>query len=201
MSGLDRIIEQINADTERLCEDIRRNCNYQCDEILNTATAKAEKITEDAKEEAKQVVSRIISKAESTAIFEKRTVLLTAKQQIIQNYLKASLEYICELPDEQYFNMIFKMMSQLNLKKSGEIFFSEKDLMRLPEGFENRVKAFFEKDIAVSHKPVNIIGGFILKCGLIEINCSLDALFDSKADMLSDELSAVLFEEGNQIEI
>lgn len=200
MSGLDRIIEQINADAERVCADIRSNCDCRCNEIINIATAEAEKIAEVANEEAKLYVSRIISKAESSALFEKRTVLLKAKQQIIKDYLKESLEYICNLSDEQYFDLILKIISQLNAKKSGEMFFSQKDLLRLPDGIKKKINGFFENGITVSNTPANIIGGFILKCGLIEINCSLDALFDSKRDMLIDELSAFLFGERNQIE-
>ena len=41
--------------------------------------------------------------------------------------------------------------------------------------------------------------GFVLVYGSIEINCTVDAIFDAYADELSDMLGAFLFENGGGV--
>jgi V/A-type H+-transporting ATPase subunit E len=48
--------------------------------------------------------------------------------------------------------------------------------------------------LIISENTVTIDGGFILKYGDVEENCSFDALFSSAKEELSDRVNAILFE-------
>ncbi len=85
------------------------------------------------------------------------------------------------------------MLDKYVLAKTGEIYFSEKDLDRMPQGFEAVIeKAAVSKggSLTLVKEPKNIDGGFILVYGGIEENCSFRALLAARRDELSDKVHA-----------
>ena len=66
----------------------------------------------------------------------------------------------------------------------------------MPEDFEKSAQAVATKNggmLDVSKETVNIDGGFILKCGNIEINSSFDALFEENEEELVDIVNKMLW--------
>jgi len=51
-------------------------------------------------------------------------------------------------------------------------------------------------DASVGEKAADIIGGFILKDGLVEVNCAIDAVVEDKRSMLEDFINASVFKQG-----
>lgn len=193
MTGLDKIILQINSDTQKICEDIKNNSNQRCKDILNSATAEAELIAKKGEADAKFMSADVISRAHSAASLEKRSIMLRAKQQIIKDSLDKCQSYLCSLPNDEYFDLIIKMISKYSEEEKGEICFSLKDLSRIPDNFENTINAVSKGELKISSEPVDIDGGFLLKYGGIEINCAFSAIFSSQSELFSDEVSAILF--------
>ena len=79
--------------------------------------------------------------------------------------------------------MLLKMLGKYALPQDGEIFFSARDLKRMPAGFQDEVKKAAESkngSLTVSEEGRNIENGFILAYGGIEENCTLQAMFDAK---------------------
>ena len=92
--------------------------------------------------------------------------------------------------------MLLKMLGKYALPQDGEIFFSARDLKRMPAGFQDEVKKAAESkngSLTVSEEGRNIENGFILAYGGIEENCTLQAMFDAKRDELSDKVHHLLF--------
>ena len=74
--------------------------------------------------------------------------------------------------------------------------FSKKDLDRIPNGFEDRVKEIVAEnqgELVIDKEPANIKDGFVLVYGEIEENCTLKALFDSNIDRIKDIANKQLF--------
>ncbi len=198
MTGLEKIIDQINIDTDEICKGIKNKSIQYCKEILNSATTEAENIILNGESEANLKSSDIISRAQSAAILEKRILMLRAKQCIIKDSLKKSRNYLCSLPRDEYFELIVKLISIYSEEEQGEIYFSSDDLSRLPEDFEILLNSVAKGELIISSEPVDIDGGFILKYGGLEINCSFSAMFASQKEIFTDEISAILFtQEGH----
>jgi len=196
MTGLDKILAQIEADTDRICEEIKFNTVESCREILNSATINAEEIRKKGLSDSKIKKADIVMRAKSTANLESRRIILNAKQQIISDLLEKSRQYLCDLPDKEYFALILKMVAKYSEALNGEIYFSAKDLKRLPLNFENELCAVSKSPLKISDTPVIIDGGFILKYSGIEINCGFSSLFLDKAEQFSDAVSSILFGKG-----
>lgn len=101
------------------------------------------------------------------------------------------------LPTVEYFANLLKLIRRYALPQE-EILFSQRDLDRLPSGFEQELAQALPAggSLKVSREPRKIDGGFVLVYGGVEQNCSFAALFDAAKDRLQDKLHALLFAGG-----
>ena len=168
----------------------------KAEELIEAAKAQAaaevEKISNKATADAKNYAQRVASSCE----MQRKQALLRAKQDVISGVLDQAYERILNLDADAYFDMVRKMLDKYVLGESGEIYFSAKDLSRMPAGFEEEIqKAAVAKGGALSlaKEAKEMDGGFILVYGGIEENCTIKALFDAKRDELSDKVHGLLF--------
>ena len=193
MTGLDKIISQILEDAGKEAQEISEKAKSEAEAVLAEAEEGCKKIAaEKLAGEATSYMERIKSSAE----LKKRQAVLLAKQQVITDMLEQAYEALLKKEGEEYFALIGKMLDKYVLPKTGEIYFSEKDLDRMPQGFEAVIeKAAVSKggSLTLVKEPKNIDGGFILVYGGIEENCSFRALLAARRDELSDKVHAMLF--------
>ena len=196
MTGLDKIVNLIDAEA-----------SASADEIINSAEMEAKKIVAQAKIDAENSASLIIKNAEDKAEFilkraaslenlKEREMILDVKREQINYILDETKKCLRSLPVEEYFDLILKLCKKYISPSKGEIIFSATDLKRIPHDFQanlSKVAQTIGAEITVSEKTSNINGGFILSYGDIEENCSFDALFESKFDLLSDKVNEILF--------
>lgn len=192
MTGLDKILEQIKIDSESTSGSIEQQCDAQIKEILAKAeqdgkkeaaaiSAKAEAECKDIKERSKSACQLEISKA-----------ILNTKQTVINKALLSGVNAVKNLPQAEYFELILKMIKKNNLDKDGLICFGEKDIKRLPNNFSAEIQKISPK-LTISEKAANIDSGFILIYGMVEENCSFDAIFSDLSEQLTDEAAEILF--------
>ncbi len=193
MTGLDKIIAQIKADCDSVCADITSKADARCESIIREASNDAERIITDGKQKAQEIYDETLLRAKSSADLEIRSVILSAKQDIISSSLDEARKYLCKLPEEEYFDLIYKMISKYSEASEGEICLSKKDIDRLPANFLNRLSDVSKGSLSICREPVNIDGGFILIYGGIEVNCSFASLFSANSEAFSDEISKLLF--------
>ncbi len=193
MTGLDKILAQIKADTDYTCADIKKKAEAQCTDILNSAHAEADKIRKKGEFEAEERSAEVLKRAESSAELQRRSVMLSAKQEIISASLESALDYLCDLPDNEYFELIYAMIAKYSETSDGEILVSSNDFSRLPNDFNNKVAESAKGTLSVSKETADIKGGFILKYGGIEVNCALESIFLAENECFSDTASRILF--------
>ena len=114
---------------------------------------------------------------------------------MIHELLEKSRQTMETLPAAEYFANLLKLIRRYALPQEGEILFSQRDLDRLPSGFEQELAQALPAggSLKVSREPRKIDGGFVLVYGGVEQNCSFAALFDAAKDRLQDKLHALLF--------
>lgn len=193
MTGLDKILAEIKLRNEESCEEIRKRSEKEYSEIISEANKKADSIIKEGMISSQKKAEDIIERAKSSAQIQNRAMLLSAKQECITYALETAREYIISLPDEAYFALIFAMISKFSEKREGIIGFSEKDLKRLPQNFNEKLNEASKGELILSDKALSIDGGFILFYGDIEINCAFKALFSDNNERFSDEVSKILF--------
>jgi V/A-type H+-transporting ATPase subunit E len=197
MSGLDRILNQIEEEAKASADAILSQAKEQAAEILAEADAQVETVEAEAKTRQTAAEEDILKKASSAAQMSRKQQLLAAKQDVITRILEQAKATMLALPDEEYFAVITKMLDEFVLGDEGEILFNKKDLGRLPAGYEKVIaKASVNKggSLTLSKETRPIDGGFVLVYGGIEENCSFEAIFASEKESLRDKIHSVLFQ-------
>ncbi|MCI8993558.1 MAG: hypothetical protein HFG80_12715 [Eubacterium sp.] len=196
MSGLEKIISRIMEQANAQAEEITAEARKEADDILAAASKEVEQMKEDAAVKSRRAIENYRSRAESAADMQKRTAVLRAKQEMIQDMLEKAYNAICKEDDEAYFNRIETMIGQYAQPGNGEIVFSSKDRNRLPQDFTARIGAAAAKaggTLTVRENGADIENGFILVYGGIEENCTIRAMFDTKKDELTDIIQKILY--------
>ncbi len=193
MTGLEKIIAQIKDDSDRVCADTNSKTEAQCKAIICKAAEKADVITAQGKQDAQAVYDDILLRAKSSAELEARSIILKAKQDIISSSLDKARSSICDLPADEYFELLYKMIAKYSEEADGLICLSKKDTDRLPADFSEKLNEVAKGKLSVDSKPADIDGGFILIYGGIEVNCSFLSLFSAQSEIFSDEVSKLLF--------
>lgn len=185
MTGLDKILDRIKAESELAVAEIITGAEEKCREIENEAQRRVQdeisKLEARTEEECRQIAKR----AKSSAEHIRAQNLLRSKREIIAGVIKEAENKLLGLPDAEYFEMMQKLFDK-NADGTGEIIFNEADRKRLPSSFDL-------KGHRLSEKCGSFSGGFILSYGDVEINCTVSALFEGACDELSDTVNGILF--------
>jgi len=195
MAGLETILEKIAKDSDNHCAD-----------IIAAAQKEADAMREHAREQGRTAASAmlartqtqadiIIKRANSSAQTIQSRAVLTEKVAIINEVLEQAATRIKELPDAEYAHAIKTLAVKYAKSESGIICLSKTDAARLPAGFEEDLNASIaEKGGSLKMETtLQNPGGFILKYGDIEQNCTFEALIEAKKDELKDMINQILF--------
>ncbi len=195
MTGLDKIIEDIQAESLEAVARIQKEADEKEASILKDAEDAMKAAVAKVEEDGEKAVSDRNARAKSAAELLRRKKLLAAKQDMIAETIDKAQESIRNLPADQYFELLIRLAAKNAQKKDGEVILSRKDLDRLPSDFESRLSAAAQgAKLTVSKKEAPISGGFILNYNGIEENCSLEAIFAEKKEELQDKVRAILFD-------
>lgn len=198
MTGLDKILKQIEDDASSHAEDIIAKADKEAGRILDGARKEGEEKVQEIGEKSKSDVNACLSRGESSALLQEKKLMLSTKREMIEDIIRKAKESLYQLSEEAYFETIVKMIKKHALDQPGEILFSFADKSRLPAQLELKIKeALSDKkgaELKISDDTRELDGGFVLIYGDIEENCSFDALFFAEKEALQDKVYAVLFE-------
>lgn len=196
MTGLEKIISQIQEEANTLAEKKTEAARKEADEILAEAKAACADLEAEAEEKNAVLKTNYDGRVRSSAEQQRRTALLRAKQEIIAEVIDQAYTTLKEKDVQGYFLTMEKILKTYALAEAGEIYFSAEDLARMPADFEKKIEAAAKEkggSLVLKKEPKEIADGFVLVYGGIEENCTLKALFDAKKDQLQDKVNAILF--------
>jgi len=196
--SLEKIIGKIEQDAKSQIEEIKKNALSASDKISEKAEEQAElikaQILKDAKKEAGIHKQRLIS----TASLDLRKDILTEKQRAIDSAFQEAMDNLLKMRDDEYQKIIVKMILPNVLTGNEEIILSERDKARLGKGFLEKINNELSKTgkkgrLTIAKDSYNILGGFVLRRGNVELNNSFESLFNSIREDIESEVSKVLF--------
>lgn len=195
MTGLDKILADIQAEAQAEAESAIRQAENDAADILANAQADTDAACARILAEAQRQVDGIERAGASAAELRRRRAVLEAKQAILSQIMDSALETLHALPDADYFALLVRLAAAGAELRPGELLLSARDLARLPDGFEQAVRDALPQGAAltVSGEARPIDGGFILKYGDVEQNCSFRAIFNARHEEMTDKARAVLF--------
>ena len=194
-SGLEKIIEKINEENIRECENIENKAKQKAEKIIadeiESAKADADKIIAKAKADA----ALTDEKAKSGSLLLEKKIKLEVKNQIIAETVVKIKERLKSLPTDEYLKIVQKLVTSYAKEGEGTLKFSSDDFKKIPADFEKTLNSVLPEKttVKISDEAINADGGFILSYDDIEENCTFDALIDTNIDAIRDKLNSKLF--------
>ncbi len=196
MANDNNLLSYIVDDGRLQAKKINEQTEIKREEILKDAEKKAEENAAEIQQAAENKAKSLRNIASSNASLVSRNTVLKAKREQIDKTIDGMKQYILSLEDEKYFSLIYRMAKNVS-PKSGEILLNEKDLNRLPSDFEEKLAETGIKAV-VGKTPADISGGFILREGAVEMNCSVDSVIDDKRNEIEDFINESIFKQGEK---
>ena len=191
MSSGDKILNRISLDCDERISQIGAETDEKCAQIMAQAKLDADKISAEIADRAQSKVKQMQAASKSRCDLETRNAFLKRRREEIDKTYSEILNKMKNLPDEDYFELIYTFAKKLN-GMSGFVLLNEKDMNRLPKDFLARLEKCGVK-AELSKTPCDIKSGFILKCGDIEENMDFSAILSEKRDAIEDFINQELF--------
>lgn len=191
MSSGDKILNRISLDCDERISQIGAETDEKCAQIMAQAKLDADKISAEIADRAQSKVKQMQAASKSRCDLETRNAFLKRRREEIDKTYSEILNKMKNLPDEDYFELIYTFAKKLN-GMSGVVLLNEKDMNRLPKDFLARLEECGVKT-ELSKTPCDIESGFILKCGDIEENMDFSAILSEKRDAIEDFINQELF--------
>lgn len=194
MSGLDRIIEKINADSLASCREITDQAQKRAQDIVSDADERAEQVYAEIIADAEKKAQSIMTMSEANVSGIARRAELSAKVEAVDAAIEAAYNAMCDMGADEYFAALEKLAVRNAGNGEGELRLSKRDLDRVPSGFADRINAALtDGSVKLSGQSADIDNGFILVYGDIEMNCTFRALINEQKDIVREKVCGVIF--------
>ena len=195
MAGIEKITNEISQQAEKEAAEIISAAEESAKTVKQKAQEECDAIKNAADERLSRKLASENKKTESQCEQAEKLIILKAKQEIIESILVKAKAKILLMENDEYFDTMLRLIGKQAQADKGELIFNEKDLSRVPQDFEKSANAVATKNggmLEISKDTANIDGGFILKYGNIEINSSIDALFEENEEELIDIVNKLI---------
>lgn len=196
--GLEHILQKIGEETDRELTEF----NSRIEEKVSAITADGEKkiagLRESLLRKAKETLEERRRSGLAKARLDFRMKLLEEKQSFLEKTFYTAFEHIRNLNDRDYKELVKKLAVEIAEPGEGTIVVARKDEKRIDSSLASDInKTLHEMGTPAKYKvsveDIDIDGGFILKVGAVEIDCSFSSFFKQKREELESEVSAILF--------
>jgi len=177
------IIEKILADANKEAEIIITKAKNEAEDIAKKNEKAIKELIQKAEITINEEMEKICSKEVSAAKMEAGKMILSKKQQLIDEVMNASYKKLMSLDENDYFNILLDMLKDA---PKGEIILSDKD-----KNSAGRLIA--EKGYIVSDETRPIDRGFVVKNGDIEHNFSFASVLAIKKEEIRLTIAEMLF--------
>ena len=180
-------IDAVNAEAESRCAEILAEYEQKA------AEAYAQRVAQGR--------SACAAKAErmaATADMEQRKATLAFKQELVGEAFEKAVEALAKLPVDEYIDFLAGLMCEAAMNGEEEAVFSETDRAAVGAEVVRRANGLIKAKggaatVSLSHETADIPGGFIMRCGNIEVNCAADTLVMLRRASLSSQVAEILF--------
>ncbi len=199
MTGIEKITARLSADCDEELAALRADTEAKCAALKEAGDKAAQeeywRLVKAGVKDCEQRVSHL----SRTAQMEARKSLLALKQEMVSAAFARAREMLVDLPEADYVAFLARKACEAAVTGQEELYFSARDLGsgvgRKIEAEANRLLAARGLDgmLSVASEPRDISGGFVLKQGDIEVNCSMELLAEQCRSELAAQVAEILF--------
>jgi V/A-type H+-transporting ATPase subunit E len=196
MSGLDEILNLIDAQQKQTEDSILKAATTKASAIKAEGEVKAQKAYEEHLQKAKAKAEKDFENACTSVDANMKRRVLAAKVELIDETIEKTIKKLRSLPDKEYFELLIKLAESHMQPDKGVISLGSNDLARVPADFAQKLDEIAKQkggSIVLSKESADIDDGFILSYGLIAENCSFRAIIEAEKEDVRDTAARALF--------
>lgn len=176
MNGIERILQRIQSEAQTEIDEILKKAREEADAIQNRYQIQAENESAELNLKKQRAAEEQEERLISVAQMESRKIILATKQEMVEKAYALALEKLCSMPDEQRISVLADLLVRASGSGREEVIFSPEDQPRVGKAAVKAANDASGKKLMLSSETRPIKGGFILKDGNIEMNCTFDTL-------------------------
>lgn len=218
MSGIENITEKIIRDAKAFEDEQINQANQQANAVTDDYKIRAEKIKAEETERAAKECETILERASSASLLVRRNSVLHAKNEMIDEAFKNAEELFSKLPVEEYVSIMTKILCGVinelasdelkNAEKFGDsdyildleyvLYLNERDREKIGVRLLSEAESTLDKvrrKLRLADETVRINGGFIIRYGDVETNCSIEKMIMRLRSRLETKVYNALFDQ------
>lgn len=176
MNGIERILQRIQSEAQTEIDEILKKAREEADAIQNRSQMQAENESAELNLKKQKAAEEQEERLISVAQMESRKIILATKQEMVEKAYALALEKLCSMPEEQRISVLADLLVRASSSGREEVIFSPEDQPRVGKAAVKAANDASGKQLTLSSQTRPIKGGFILKDGNIEMNCTFDTL-------------------------
>lgn len=189
---------------EKITSAIIDEAKAECEQILNAAQTRNRGVisqlekrikieTEVAVKDAQEEREKIISRRKSVAEIDGKKIILTKKQELINQCFDEAVAHIVSMDEDKYIEFLAAAGKSSGITE-GSLIFNDKDKASIGQKVADALnKAVPGGNFSVSEETRKIKGGYMLQKGQVYINNSVEAMVEDRRRELTSEVAAILF--------
>ena len=196
MSGLDEILNLIEAQQKQTEDSILKAATTKASAIKAEGEQKAQKAYEEHLQKAKLQAEKDFENACASVDANMKRRILAAKVELIDETIEKTIKKLKSLPEKEYFDMLIKLAERHMQPDKGILSLGSNDLARVPADFAKKLDEIAKQkggSIVLAKESADIDDGFILSYGLISENCSFRAIIEAEKEDVRDTAARALF--------
>ena len=197
MKGIENITRRIDQDAQAEIDAVLDKARSDAAEVTARYQAQADaqrrELTAKNEKAAAEREERLISAAR----MEARKVALAARQEMVDKAYDLALEKLCAMPEKTYVETVAKLLAQAAPDGQGEVILNPQVSGSMGPAIVERANALIGGGkLTLSKTTREIRGGFILKCGNVEVNGTFETLVRLQRTQNAGAVAKQLFPEA-----
>lgn len=198
MNGLDKITARIERDAVADAARIAEEAKLQCDAIRAEGEAKAQERYWRRINEGVKATEDRVQRLGKAADMESRKVILSTKQEIVDEVFKRAEEKLRAFTGEEYEDFLAGLAARAAVTGREEIVLAAADQTAYGAAVQKKANALLTGDgrtgeLRLAADPGDFSAGLVLRDGNISVNCTVEALMTQAREEMASFAAAELF--------
>jgi V/A-type H+-transporting ATPase subunit E len=131
MNGIEKITAKIIQDSEEEITQLMAQTDEKVQAIGEEALTQAGKESNEMLAKGRKAADERLERLQSAAQMEKRKMELAAKQEVLDEAFALALEKLCTLPEQEYIDLLTRLVLEASSTGKEQLIFSAKDRARV----------------------------------------------------------------------
>ncbi|RRD66266.1 V-type ATP synthase subunit E [Fretibacterium sp. OH1220_COT-178] len=183
---------RISAEAQDQIRAIEAENDARVAEITGKAEAEVKAIRDSYGERLSKEEPEVARRRKIVAELDAAKVDLGVRQTLVGEAFESSLRRLAEMPRDQYVAFANRLMEQA-VRTGHEVVLVGRGEKHLDKSWLDEYNTAHQTSLVLSPDRLSISGGFVLRDGRIDVNCSWDMLLEDIRSEIESEVVRKLF--------